>query len=398
MMVILYSYVYSVLLLLLGKGIIYYLAQIGPILVLCFLFVKLRRIDGCNQCDTDISIVIKIYIAWNICIFFLGLFDEFSLQSIARVFLYPQEGLFYLTPLFSIMVVTQDKICSMYKWWIINIIISIIATISFRDIILVANLNEIRETAEDSNGMSFYNYLNLASLIPSAVLSCAYFFISTQWKNNVHKCFIIIAIILALIAPALLGRRGAIAFVLLFVTFIFVLKFKYKKYWLLIIFIIIFCAFEFIDNYQKTLEDAFPILSNRLTDDTRSWAEDEFFKDFQGDWWSYIFGRGAKGTYYSPTFGHRGIIETGYLNMILHGGLISVSLYVVILVTSFIRGYFYSRNLLINAMALYLLGQILLLYPGSPIGFSIDHLSTWIAIMCCCTYEIRNSEFKISCF
>jgi hypothetical protein len=134
----------------------------------------------------------------------------------------------------------------------------------------------------------------------------------------------------------------------------------------------------------------FPILSDRLTDDTRSWAEDEFYKDFQDDTVSWMFGRGSLGEYYSPTYGMRGVIETGYLHLVLKGGLIEAFLFTALIVYATLKGWFCSKVKIVNAMSLFLLIQLPFMYMGSPVDYNLNNLAIWICVGCCCNKRMRK--------
>ena len=103
-------------------------------------------------------------------------------------------------------------------------------------------------------------------------------------------------------------------------------------------------------------EFLFPMLFNRLTDDTRSYTELELIKDFaeSGD---LMFGRGILGTYNSII--ENGVpedrmgIETGYLDMVMRGGVVYVIFYILFIIPFFIRGFFCTHSKVLKNMTIY---------------------------------------------
>ena len=115
----------------------------------------------------------------------------------------------------------------------------------------------------------------------------------------------------------------------------------------------------------------------------------------------YIFGRGLNGTYYDPMSifdsinNMRPDIETGYLNIILHSGLLFLVPYLVICLYSSYKGAFKSKNTFTKSFALYILINTLMLFIGSYPAYNLRFLIIWIGILICNNDGIRamsNSE------
>jgi hypothetical protein len=116
------------------------------------------------------------------------------------------------------------------------------------------------------------------------------------------------------------------------------------------------------------------------------------------DW---IIGKGIKGQYYCPNVdedavtNYRSVIETGYLQIILKGGLISLALFVLITVPAIFKGIFYSKNILSKAAGIWILLSLLSLYPATVNTFSLRYLLVWISIGICYSNKIRNIPDKV---
>lgn len=390
--IIAYYFSFNAGVLIIGKGGLYYLITSGSALLLIVSMISILLREHSKGMDPLMRIILVCLIIWNFTLIFRGLLTDLSVQGMARLLLYPREMLYYLTPLMALLVLSNQRLSAAFKYWIICIFFAFLFTFLFRDVILVSALSEINEFADDS-GLSFYNYLNIANFLPSSVTGMFFFVICNIWRSKKERIFVYFMILAALLTVTLLGRRGGIASIVFYIGLLFVLKLKYKPYLIFLIsigFVLVYTAFL---TYSNEIENAFPILFNRLTDNTRSWAENEFFKDFDGDWLTYLVGRGSKGMYYSPTYGMRGVIETGYLDLILHGGVISLTLTLLAYFYGFYMGFFHSRNLLVNAMALYLFANILFMYPGTPIDLSIGTYGVWLCVACCSNKNIRRDRY-----
>lgn len=133
----------------------------------------------------------------------------------------------------------------------------------------------------------------------------------------------------------------------------------------------------------------FSTLMERGTADSRSGVEEGFYKDMDSasDW---IFGRGWFGQYYEPIFDKlRSSIETGYLALILRGGLLYLIPYAGILGLSFYNGYFKSRNLFCKSFAIICLMQIISLYPYGWPTFNFLHFVIWLGVWVCNSKALR---------
>jgi hypothetical protein len=139
----------------------------------------------------------------------------------------------------------------------------------------------------------------------------------------------------------------------------------------------------------------FGFLVERGTEDTRTPVEECFYDDMkERDW---IIGRGMAGEYFCPIVeedadikGYRAAIETGYLQIILNGGMISLGLLLLMAVPAIICGIFFSKNILSKAAGFWILLWMLSLYPANVATFSLNYILVWISIGICYSGTIRN--------
>jgi hypothetical protein len=143
------------------------------------------------------------------------------------------------------------------------------------------------------------------------------------------------------------------------------------------------------------------MIAERGDENTRKGVELYFYNDMGTDDW--IVGRGINGEYYCPdvtedqSSNYRDLIETGYLQIILKGGLIRLILFLLISIPAVFLGLFSSKNLLSKASAIWIIIALISLYPSTVESFSLQYLLVWISIGICYSKEIRNlSNTKVS--
>jgi len=146
--------------------------------------------------------------------------------------------------------------------------------------------------------------------------------------------------------------------------------------------------------YNIKTNRIFSFVAERGDEDTRTGVELHFYADMKPiDW---LIGRGIDGNYYCPNVdedavsNYRSVIETGYLQIILKGGLISLGLLLLITIPAIFKGIFYSNNILSKAAGIWIFLAVLSFYPATVDTFSMRYLLVWIAVGICYSKEIRN--------
>ena len=198
-----------------------------------------------------------------------------------------------------------------------------------------------------------------------------------------------------------LGRRGWVFALFLFFTsawLFYIHHSRTRKRLKVFIFSIFLLAallsfFIYNSHFMETL------LARGFTD-TRREVEISFLADMKPlDW---LIGRGWFGCYYDPMFEkYRMGIETGYLTLILRGGVLYLLLYLWVLVESAYKGLIKSNNKVAKSFALYIIIQILLLYPGGQPSFSLNYITLWLGVFVCLTKRLREMndvEIRQICF
>jgi len=136
--------------------------------------------------------------------------------------------------------------------------------------------------------------------------------------------------------------------------------------------------------------------AERGDDDTRTGIEWYFYNDMQTKDWTV--GKGILGDYYCPDISEsqqtnfRDDIETGYLQIILKGGIVSLLLFLLISIPAIIKGIFFSRNTLAKASGVWILLFISTLYPRDETKFTLNYILVWMSIGLCYNKNLRNLQ------
>ena len=261
------------------------------------------------------------------------------------------------------------------------------------DILFIKDLLDVSNYFTDVSS-SKYAYDNFVQILS---LPVGFIILTYSYHSRKIKGFSFLVMFVTILFEIYRARRGLLFATLSQLLMASVVYFLYGKRKLYIFFaysfITLFLFFGNIENYMEK-SNLFNVFSERVADDTRTPVETCFYKDMKlKDW---IIGRGINGQYYCPDIdqndqtGYREVIETNYLNIILKGGLISLSLLLLIAIPAIIKGLFYSKNILSKAAGIWILLWILDLYPVTVNGFSLNNLLVWVSIGICYNKEIRN--------
>lgn len=193
----------------------------------------------------------------------------------------------------------------------------------------------------------------------------------------------------------MLNARRNTSFTLLlyaFIAYMFLVSSSVKRHKLKAIFLIfvsIISGLMLCLNFESLTSGLFRSMADRVMEDTRSGVEELFFLDFANapktDW---IFGRGMDGGYYQIMVNeetceindNRTAIETGYLNMMLKGGLVYDVVIVLIMLLAIKRGYS-RRNRMCLFLTTILLTYFIDLYTTNPVcAFSVRSILFWFCI------------------
>ncbi len=327
-----------------------------------------------------------IYILWSLIIILRGL--SFDYNYIKQLLFNPIRGIFpFLVPI----VLLFPKKLSYYKK-LFGVIMFLGFVYLIFSLIFIKNLlypyNNVL-----SQGMveTFSQYLSL----PAGFLLLTYIF-HLRFRNLFSLFLIALTFMLAVIR----ARRGLI-FISFDILFFSVLIYQYANKtkvtnMVLSVFVILIVSYGALNIYDSNRKDTFNLINERIGENTRSYVEANFVNDFEPKDW--LIGRGLNGQYFCPGINldkgpnslYRTVIETGFLQIILKGGIISLALLGMIAVPAIFKGIFISNNLLAKASGIWILIFFLYAYPGVPTTFSLNYLLVWISIGICYSKEIRS--------
>ena len=174
----------------------------------------------------------------------------------------------------------------------------------------------------------------------------------------------------------------------------------------LLLIIMLIGGYLFFLSVQDTV---FSDISDRALVNSREDIFLSYFEDMsERDW---IIGKGMDGTYYAPTvdeespFGtdedYRFLIEGGYLQVILKGGVINVLLFLLIALPAIKKGLFHSNNLFTKSSAMLIILWLVDMFPWGMPAFDLRYMLFWFSIGVCYNSELRSfsdAEIKEYCF
>ncbi len=336
----------------------------------------------------SIKIHLYLFIFYALVVILRGLLDNGVTSRIIIDFITQKRSILgYLTPLVLLYSVRFKDIKNVYRiCYYASWIAIFFVLINFKEIFLTSHVNLLGASWEDTSFQLNLGQIPGYFVLPSSLILLSYKFMPKKYLSINNLAFI-----LSLGTSISYGRRSFVAFHLIIVvlwllTYLSSNKTRSWKKSLIIlgIIILIFSISFFMSNLSL-----FEIFSERLGADTRSGVEEYFSASFKGKPNDWIFGRGIFGKYYCPIASisedqnYRTVIETGYMQFILNGGLIILALYVFILLRAVYLGFFRSNNALCKALALFLLASLLFLRSGNSLEFTLKGVMIWLAVTIC---------------
>ncbi len=227
------------------------------------------------------------------------------------------------------------------------------------------------------------------------------FMLLTYIYHTPKKRIFALGIMMLTLLMAIYRARRALIFecitTLLFVLMIYlIISKKTAMVIYLAIIIALLGALYYSSLYNQSNFGIFNFLVERGDDDTRTGVEVFYRLDMTDTDW--MMGKGINGGYYCPNIdmldltGNRTVIETGYLQIILKGGIISLVLLLLILFPAAILGLFYSKNILGKASGMWILLWMFYLYPTVANSFTMHYILIWMAVGICYNKKLRTMD------
>lgn len=362
------------------------LISLAGILIAFLHIIKIPKINPLTK-NHFITFIFCLYLCFNIITIIRGLLHS----NMGGILIDPKYFWQYVLPFIIFLKLPPKIFTLLYQWSFIYIITALLFCLyNFSDFYL--NASEIMKSMVGWDGY-IVNRPQTPCMLSLPI--CLFLF---NWKDlkKTHKIIICTTFILAISAALFAGRRSAAASILFFIFIAFAIKIKQHLGKVIIALIVLYFIPLNLSKIIPDLSETFTVLSERLDSNTRENVEEDFYKDFKktSEW---MVGRGMDGTYRSPSVANitdlnRKGIETGYLNIILHGGLLLLIPYLIILIfsTNKIRK---RKELVCNnkSAAIFIFFHLLWLYPGGTPKLGLEFFILWILISITLS---RNSFYK----
>lgn len=228
--------------------------------------------------------------------------------------------------------------------------------------------------------------LGISSIaVPVLMVYFKKYMCSTEWK------WYLISYLATMVLSLYMARRGAtvVSALYLFSCWVLYLVCDKKTSKIKIIFITLIYVALALCLFSVGGDFLLGNLSARGTEDTRSGVELNFWLDMTDK--DALWGKGWFGEYYEPfAQDDRPWIETGYLSLILRGGIVYLVLYIAMLLFSAMKGLFFSKNLFVKSFGVVILISLFELYPYGWPKFDLGHLLLWIGGFLCNRKDYRK--------
>ena len=334
--------------------------------------------------STYLKVIYVTYVVWSFFVISRGF--RFDYQFLKGMLFDSGFGVFlYFAPL--VLLFPRELV---YYKNIFSIIVVLSLAFLVFDMIF---LRDLLYQGRNIRSQSIIEYFSINLSIQSGFLLLTYMY---HTKKRIMLALGVL--VLTFLLAAIRARRGLMFMSISILTVSFFMYYYAHKVkivvFLLSAFLILTTYILGAKIYNENKEGLFGYITDRLDEKTRSGVEISFFNDMSTKDW--IIGKGIVGQYYCPgidsgnLIAYRGVIETGYLQIILKGGIVSLALLLLIAIPAMFKGIFYSKNFLSKAAGIWILLFLVDLYPATPVNFSMNYLLVWLSIGICYSKKIRN--------
>ena len=328
-----------------------------------------------------------LYYCWLISVMMRGF--EFDYLSLKNMLFNNDFGIFlYFVPL---IILFPRNILYFKKLFDVIVILSLVFIIY--DVLFLKEL--LYRFGDNTTSQGIIEIFSRHLSLP-----CGFLLLTFIYNSKIRNLFALFIIVLTFLLAVIRARRGLIFMSFTMLTFsYFIYQYANKTKVINIVlslFLVSFISFMAVKLYTENRNDTFSLITERIGQQTRTEVEQYFYKDMTTKDW--IIGRGINAKYFCPgvTIGigevsiYRRVIETGYLQMILNGGIISLGLLLLMAIPAIFKGLFNSKNILSKAAGIWILLFLLYMYPATPFGFSLNYILVWISIGICYSSKLRG--------
>lgn len=346
-------------------------------------FIRLVRLNISNY---YLRTIFTLFILWQIYIIFRGI-QEFDFPMLLNSLFLPYYFLHYWVPLIILIPANIFFAKKTFHFFVVLSLLLFVVFLLFPNDMIGKNL--------DFSEQAIWT------------LGTGAGFLLLTWGYHNYKIRLIafVTVLLCLFISTIMARRNIMITFSNFIIFSLIIallnssqSIRSKIYILTIVIFTSALAYVIYFNYQDKL---FGKISGHLTENTRGLVIDAFLKDMSTQ--DLIIGKGFLGEYYCPGAeegkDNRFIIESGYLQTILKGGIISLALFLLIALPAAFLGIFKSNNMLSKASGTIVILWLIDMFPWGMPAINIRYILVWICIGICYSKVIRNlseSDLKYS--
>lgn len=235
------------------------------------------------------------------------------------------------------------------------------------------------------------------------IIPCGFLLLNSTYISNKKTILSFLVFFISILSLLYLARRSALGTVLGFLVSSYFLnlisksKSKLFGYFPLIIIVAgLLLSSQLFENSKEVLLNKMTV---RISEDTRSGVFERFFYYLKND---MTFGKGMNGIYYCPMWEseidgeyfaaveYRNIIENGYLQLLLNGGIVHIVLLLLVLLPSALKGIFMSSNHFVKACGIVIFLRLIdMFFYGMP-SLNLAYILVWICVGVCYKTSIRR--------
>ena len=242
-----------------------------------------------------------------------------------------------------------------------------------------------------------------AETLVSTTYVCGFLLLNSRFLNNKKVSVTFLLLLISLLSLIYLARRNGIVTIGGFILAgYFVNLWNKSKAFIYKVFpIIIFSAIILLFSLTTFTKNLSERLQARLTEDTRSTLYRNFIVEISDN---FVFGRGMNGEYYFPSeeqvidnvveneVEYRHIIENGFLQLLLTGGIVQIVLFLMLLLPAAFFGIFKSSNQLTMACGFMIFLWIVDMFIFGLPRLSLHYILIWICVGICFKPSIRRMK------
>jgi hypothetical protein len=242
------------------------------------------------------------------------------------------------------------------------------------------------------------------SFILPFAFTCGFLLLNAKYFTKKITWVAFVSLVVGLLSFIYLARRNAVLSfaLLLFLGIYYWLKNLHASRFLRMVplfSLIMIAALIGFDKIPVSFTEKF---TERLGEDTRSEVFDNYFKGMDEH---MVFGKGVRGTYYSPIeqqetddgvtyaeISNRDVIENGYLQMMLTGGYVNIILFGLVLLPAIFLGIFKSRNHLSRVCGIIILLWLIDMSVYGLPRLIIEYILVWMCAAICYKASFRQQS------